>query len=88
MGQPGCEEVGMTDRKVFATRLNPPPANGWTPPPLDDFVPADQSRGITKERPKRGSNGAGSSSTETLQPKMLNLFEEAPKTLFDEEDGR
>lgn len=75
----------------YKTRLNPPPANGWTPPslpPLEDFEisseSADTSAPATRRPRKVKSQDLQNGANEPSAPRMLNLFEEAPKTLFDD----
>jgi hypothetical protein len=72
----------------YKTRLNPPPANGWTPPPLpplDDMRVAATQVAQPKKRTSMASKENSSPSPETNNsPRMANLFEEAPRTLFDE----
>ena len=70
----------------YQTRLEPPPANGWVPPPLpplEDLVQKDSLEAQEKPVRTRSITPKGSAST-APEPKMANLFEEAPKTLFDE----
>lgn len=73
-------------KMAYKTRLDPPPANGWNPPPLpplEDLMTATPASG---EAPKAKMRVATPTSigTTTIAPRMANLFEEAPKTLFDD----
>lgn len=72
--------------KQYKTRLNPPPAKGWVPPPLpplEDLVqPTFEDE--TKKSRRGDSTRQSQVATADPKPKMANLFEEAPKTLFDE----
>lgn len=75
----------------YKTRLNPPPANGWTPPqlpPLEDFEISSESANTNapaSRRPRKVKNqDLEIGANELSVPRMLNLFEEAPKTLFDD----
>lgn len=70
----------------FKTRLNPPPANGWVPPPLPPLeVLVQPTSDDDGKKPRRGDSTRQSQVvTADPQPKMANLFEEALKTLFDE----
>jgi hypothetical protein len=69
----------------YSTRLNPPPANGWTPPPLPPLEDLITANPISAETPKAKWSVATPSSngTTAVAPRVANLFEEAPKTLFD-----
>ena len=64
----------------YKTRLSPPPANGWVPPalpPLPDPVVSEE-QGVAKDKQTSVKK------SRPLAKKMVNLFEEAPVTLFDE----
>lgn len=70
---------------TFRTKLDPPPANGWVPPPLpplEDLVQKDSNEALVNPVRTRSVTPKESAST-ALEPKMANLFDEAPKTLFD-----
>ena len=70
---------------MYKTRLDPPPANGWSPPPLpplEDLIAASPISGETPKAKRRVATPT-SNGTTTIAPRMANLFEEAPKTLFD-----
>lgn len=76
--------------KSYKTRLNPPPANGWTPPPLpplEDMITASPILGEVPKAKRRVATPDTSGAT-TVTPRMANLFEEAPKTLFDSIEDR
>lgn len=77
----------------YKTRLDPPPANGWTPPPLpplEDLLAASSavSEGSAKKGklPTVGGAPSVSGGTSATVPRMANLFEEAPETLFDADE--
>lgn len=59
----------------YQTRLDPPPANGWTPPPLDE-----QSSAAS------GNAATASHLANAQASKMANLFDEAPPTLCEGDD--
>ncbi len=73
---------------TFTTKLDPPPANGWVPPPLPPLSDLIQKDSIeAQEKPVRTRSATPKVVAPAAPvPKMANLFEEAPKTLFDEED--
>jgi hypothetical protein len=69
----------------YQTKLNPPPAKGWVPPPLpplekvmNDTQPLGEAK-VTKKQ----NTAPTPSRTTGVAPRMANLFEEAPRTLFD-----
>ena len=76
---------------AFGTRLNPPPANGWTPPPLpplEDLLAATATSSEATTSKKRNPAKVGAAppvpgGTAAAAPRMANLFEKAPDTLFD-----
>lgn len=84
--------------KQYKTRLDPPPANGWIPPPLPPIEEllakeSDDSgtAAASKKRAARKTSAAPSVKGEvpnigSSERRMANLFEEAPTTLFDDED--
>lgn len=81
------DEMAETNRvsAPYSTCLNPLPANGWTPPPLpplEDLITANPISGETPKA-KRSVATPSSNGTTAVAPRMANLFEEAPKTLFD-----
>jgi len=61
----------------YQTRLNPPPANGWTPPPLPTL---DDAVG-------RAGKPTISQSTQATTRPAPNLFEEPLPVLFDGDEG-
>lgn len=73
----------------YRTRLDPPPANGWVPPPLpplEDLVQQDLPK--AQEKPVRTRSATPKVVAPAAHvPKMANLFDEAPKTLFDDTEG-
>lgn len=76
-------EVSESGSKL-KSKLDPPPANGWVPPPLpplEDLVQKDSLEAQEQPVRTRSITPKGSAST-APEPKMANLFEEAPKTLF------
>jgi hypothetical protein len=81
------DEMAETNRvsAPYSTCLNPLPANGWTPPPLpplEDLITANPISGETPKAKRRVATPT-SNGTTTIAPRMANLFEEAPKALFD-----
>ena len=78
---------------TYKTKLNPPPANGWTPPPLPPLEVLIHSNDLSQGSPpvkrnrKKESDSQINEGPNILQRRMLNLFEEAPATLFDEIDS-
>jgi hypothetical protein len=71
--------------KNYQSRLVPPPANGWAPPPLpplEDLIAASTISAETSKAQRRVATPS-SIGTTSVAPRMANLFEEAPKTLFD-----
>lgn len=70
----------------YKSRLDPPPANGWVRPPLPPLEDLVQWTSDDDAKKPRSGDSTRQSQLETAdpQPKMANLFEEAPKTLFDE----
>lgn len=75
---------------AYKTRLDPPPANGWNPPPLpplEDLITASPASGEAPKAKRRVATPT-SNGTTTIAPRMANLFEEAPKTLFDAAEDR
>lgn len=76
----------MANGTIYQTHLDPPPANGWVPPPLpplEDLIQKDSMEAQAKPVRTRSATQKGSTSV-APEPKMTNLFDEAPKTLFDE----
>lgn len=71
---------------TFTTKLDPPPANGWVPPPLPPLQDLVQKGSLeAQEKPVRTRSATPKVvATAAPVPKMANLFEEAPQTLFDE----
>lgn len=72
---------------IYRTRLNPPPADGWTPPPLpplQDLLAVNSTVSEATAKKRNASKAPPvSGGTAAAVRRMANLFGEAPETLFD-----